>query len=99
VALTPGTRLGSYEVLSPLGAGGMGEVYRARDPRLGRDVAVKILPGGVAGDVFAGAEEAVAACVRVRERIEPDPGWTAHYDELYKRYRALYPALKTVEER
>ena len=57
------------------------------------------LLGGVAGDVFAGAEEAVAACVRVRERIEPDPGWTAHYDELYKRYRALYPALKTVEER
>src|SRR5689334_8624546 len=39
-----GTRLGPYEVLSPLGADGMGEVYRARDSRLGRDVAVKILP-------------------------------------------------------
>mgnify|MGYP003693896757 CR=1 FL=1 len=42
--LLPGARLGPYEVLGPLGAGGMGEVYRAKDTRLGRDVAVKILP-------------------------------------------------------
>jgi hypothetical protein len=42
--LTPGTRLGPHEIVAPLGAGGMGEVYRARDTRLGRDVAVKVLP-------------------------------------------------------
>ena len=47
--LPKGTRLGPYEVLSELGAGGMGEVYRARDPRIGREVAIKILPH--AGDV------------------------------------------------
>ena len=44
MSLPPGSRLGPYEVLSLLGAGGMGEVYCARDSRLGRDVAVKVLP-------------------------------------------------------
>jgi len=44
MTLAAGTRLGPYEVLAPLGAGGMGEVYRARDPRLARDVAIKVLP-------------------------------------------------------
>src|SRR5262245_60431911 len=48
--LTPGSRLGPYEVVAAIGAGGMGEVYRARDPRLGRDVAIKVLPGDVAQD-------------------------------------------------
>jgi TolB-like protein/Flp pilus assembly protein TadD len=48
--LPAGTRLGPYEVLTAIGAGGMGEVYRARDPRLDRDVAIKVLPGAVAGD-------------------------------------------------
>src|SRR5450631_774745 len=43
MALVPGTKLGPYEIVSPLGAGGMGEVYRARDTRLNRDVAIKIL--------------------------------------------------------
>jgi serine/threonine protein kinase len=48
MALSPGSKLGSYEVLSAIGAGGMGEVYRARDLRLGREVAIKVLPGSVA---------------------------------------------------
>src|SRR5215471_7491901 len=42
MALSAGTRLGPYEILAPIGAGGMGEVYRARDPRMGREVAIKI---------------------------------------------------------
>src|SRR5215469_14636342 len=50
MALTSGMRLGPYEIQSPLGAGGMGEVYRARDTRLGREVALKILPTHLAAN-------------------------------------------------
>jgi serine/threonine protein kinase len=50
VPLTPGSKLGIYEIVAPLGAGGMGEVYRARDTKLGRDVAIKALPSQFAQD-------------------------------------------------
>src|SRR6201997_646588 len=50
MTIAPGTRLGPYEVLAPLGAGGVGEVYRARDERLKRDVAIKVLPASFSTD-------------------------------------------------
>ena len=50
MSIAVGSKLGPYEILAPLGAGGMGEVYRARDPRLDRDVAIKVLPDSVAKD-------------------------------------------------
>jgi serine/threonine protein kinase len=66
MSLTPGTRLGPYEIVSAIGAGGMGEVYRAKDSRLGRDVAIKVLPESVANDAgrrerFEREAKAVAA--------------------------------------
>ena len=50
MSLTAGSRLGPYEIVAPIGAGGMGEVYRAKDPRLGRDVAIKVLPASFSTD-------------------------------------------------
>src|SRR5712692_6673389 len=50
MSLQPGVRLGVFEILGPLGAGGMGEVYRARDTRLGREVAIKVLPEAFSSD-------------------------------------------------
>src|ERR1700730_17910118 len=50
MTISAGSRLGPYEVLAPIGAGGMGEVYRARDTRLGREVAIKVLPSGLSSD-------------------------------------------------
>ncbi|MSO61500.1 MAG: serine/threonine protein kinase [Acidobacteria bacterium] len=66
MSLTPGSGLGPYEIVSPIGAGGMGEVYRARDARLGRDVAIKVLPESLVNDAdrrarFEREAKAVAA--------------------------------------
>lgn len=65
MALAPGTKLGPYEITAPLGAGGMGEVYKATDTRLGRTVAIKVLPDHVAADDEVGA------------RLSPDGRWLA----------------------
>lgn len=65
MTLSAGTRLGPYEILSPLGAGGMGEVYRARDTRLEREVAIKVLPESVSAD-----PDRLSA--RTLERIHPE---------------------------
>src|SRR5580658_2452524 len=51
MGLTAGTRLGPYEILAPIGAGGMGEVYRAKDTKLDREVAIKVLPAALAQDL------------------------------------------------
>src|SRR5678810_1052604 len=62
--LPPGTKIGHYEITAALGAGGMGEVYRARDARLNRDVAIKILP-----DTFATDRDRVARFTREAQTL------------------------------
>jgi xylulokinase len=57
------------------------------------------LLGGVAAGVFADVHQAVSACVRVRDRIEPDPAWLEAYERGYARFRSLYPTLQPLEER
>src|SRR5512135_2195736 len=77
MTLSAGARLGPYEILGPIGAGGMGEVYRARDPRLGREVAIKVLPATFSQDadrLRRFEQEARAAGVLNH------PGITAVYD-------------------
>src|SRR6478672_10567115 len=64
MSLAPGTRCGSYEITSALGAGGMGEVYRARDTKLNRDVAIKVLP-----ELFAADPERLARFEREAQAL------------------------------
>ncbi len=75
--LSTGTRLGAYEIIAPLGSGGMGDVYRARDGRLGRDVAIKVLP-----PAFAADPEALARFEREMKTLAglPHPHIVAIYD-------------------
>jgi serine/threonine protein kinase len=67
--LATGTRLGPYEVVAPLGAGGMGEVYRARDCKLNREVALKVLP-----EAFAADAARMARFEREAQVLNPDIG-------------------------
>ncbi len=71
MTLSPGTRLGPYEILSALGAGGMGEVYKARDGRLDRIVAIKILPEALAGDA------------QFRDRFDREASAVSHLDHAH----------------
>ena len=78
---TPGTRLGRYEILEPIGARGMGEVYRARDPELRRDVAIKVLPQALARDPDALARferEALAVAALSHPNILAIHGFGTH---------------------
>lgn len=68
MSLYGGTRLGPYEILSPLGAGGMGEVYRARDTRLGREVAIKVLPAQFSSDPIRNRGSRDSGCAKQNMR-------------------------------
>jgi eukaryotic-like serine/threonine-protein kinase len=73
MTLSAGTLLGPYEILSPLGAGGMGEVYRARDPRIGRDVAIKL-----SAEHFSDRFDREVRAVRPLCNLGIAFGWSVH---------------------
>ena len=83
MALAPGAKLGPYEIVGPVGAGGMGEVYRARDARLNRTVAIKVLLSNVTNDPVVAAalparsasRRGVVASARVPGARRWAPGW------------------------
>jgi len=74
MALQPGTRLGGYEILGLIGAGGMGDVYRARDPRLGRDVAIKVLPADRVADEGRRRRASVSVLMAVSDHHQHGDG-------------------------
>jgi serine/threonine protein kinase len=97
VALTPGARLGVYDITAQIGVGGMGEVYRATDSNLKRQVAIKVLPASVAGDAdrlarFQREAEVLAALnhpnIAAIYGLEKTPDFTALVMELVEGSRA-----------
>jgi hypothetical protein len=93
--LSAGTRLGPYEILSPLGAGGMGEVYRARDEKLGRDIAIKVLPAEVSQD--AGRRQRLEQEARAASALN-HPGIVTIHD-IGSADGVMYVAMELVEGR
>ena len=91
MSLAPGTRLGPYEILTPIGAGGMGEVYRARDIRLDRTVAIKVLPAHLSTNPdrrarFEREAKAISALQHSNICILYDVGKEADIDFLVMEY-------------
>jgi serine/threonine protein kinase len=89
VTLSAGSKLGPYEVLSPLGAGGMGEVWKARDTRLNRDVAIKVLLASFSQDAdrlrrFEHEAKAAGVLNQMRAKVDGDAG-TAMSEQLVSR--------------
>ena len=102
VSVSPGSRLGPYEIVSLLGSGGMGEVYRARDPRLGREVAVKVLPEAVASDAdrlrrFEQEARAAGALNHPNVLVVLDVVLTADLRAYVYRYRRMLSDLYLVD--
>src|SRR5262245_33691640 len=95
MTLAAGTKLGSYEIVAPLGAGGMGEVYRARDTKLGREVAVKVLPEEVASD--AGRRLRFEQEARAASALNHPNILTIH--DIGKTNGTVYIAMELVEGR
>lgn len=78
MGLTIGTKLGPYEIVSPLGAGGMGEVYRARDTRLDRSVAIKVLPSHLSSNLDLRARFEREAKAISRPSFKPEFALRSH---------------------
>ena len=83
MTITPATRLGVYEITAPLGEGGMGQVWRARDTKLDRDVAIKVLPEAFANDADRLARFTREAKWQVSTAEGAAPRWRADGKELY----------------
>ena len=89
MTIVPGTKLGHYEILSQLGAGGMGEVYRARDTRLNREVAIKVLPTSFSND-----EDRLHSAIEVlNATLKKEP------EELTETNSKINPALERIVHR